>query len=245
MDENLQNFWKLYYERFSNDRMIRSKHNPLREYEDEFVDGPVLELGCGQSCFLVELSKSGKEIYAVDNESSQLNFLHKRITEYGPADQDKIHLLNLTVLRDQLPERVFSIVIMSDIMHFFGLEDAKTLMEQIISRTAQGSLVYLRVHSKKHSYNDSLDPSIHDYFKHFFSVEDLDKLFDEAYFECLVCSETRQFTKSKHELDLELEWLSSMMDEQGITDPEERDQAIRENSSDIVDAWISCIYRRK
>jgi SAM-dependent methyltransferase len=245
MEESLKNYWKLYNEFYTNEMMIHKKNNPLREYEDEFVDGPVLEIGCGQSSFLVELSKSGKEIFAVDNDSSQLDFLDKRISAYGATNPDKIHLLNLTIPTDKLPEKKFSVVIMSDIIHFFTLKDSQKLVDELIPRTTKGSLIYVRVHSKKHSYNDPSDPEIHDYFKHFFSPKDLENLFDEKYFECLVCSESQQFIKSKHELNLEAAWLSGLLDMQGITDQNERAEAIYENSRNIVDAWISCIYRRK
>lgn len=245
MEESLKNYWKLYNEFYTNEMMIHKKHNPLREYEDEFVNGPILEIGCGQSSFLVEFSKSGKEIFALDNDSSQLDFLDKRINAYGTMDPGKIHLLNLTIPIDKLPEKKFSVVIMSDIIHFFTLEDSRKLVEELIPRTIKGSLIYIRVHSRKHTYNNPLDPEIHNYFKHFFSPEDLNNLFDKKYFECLTCSENQQFIKSQHELNLEATWLSEVLDMQGITDQIEREEAIYENSQNIVGAWISCIYRRK
>jgi len=245
MDESLKNYWKLYSKYYSNEKMIHQSHNPLREYEDEFVDGPILELGCGQSSFLVELSKSGREIFAVDNENLQLQALNKRIAEYSSPDLGKIHLLNLTIPKNNLPEKKFAVVIMSDFLHFFTMNDSKALISEIAERTSKGSLIYIRVHSKKHSYNNPSYPDISDYFKHFFSQEDLDVLFNHADFECLTCSENKQFVKSKYEHTMEVEWFTGLLDQEGITDPEERENAIHENTSEIVDAWITCIYRRK
>jgi len=245
MEETLKIYWTLYSEFYSNEMMIRKNHNPLREYEDEFIDGPILEVGCGQSSFLLEFSKSGKEIYAVDNDNLQLDILNKRITAYSSPDPDTVHLLNLTIPTDKLPEKKFSIVIMSDFLHFFSLRDATVFMDEIITRTTKGSLVYVRVHSKKHSYNNPLTPEISEYFKHFFSTEDLNILFNYNNFECLTCSDNIQFLKSKYENTMEAAWFAELLDREGITDPTERENIIYENTEEITNAWISCIYRRK
>lgn len=245
MEESLKIYWKLYYDFYSNEMLMHQKYNPLREYEDEFVDGPILELGCGQSSFLVEMSKIGKEIFAVDNEETQLGFLNNRITKYGAAGATKIHFLNLNIPKDKIPDKKFSIVIMSDFLHFFSLKNAAAIAEEIRERTITGSLVYVRVHSKKHSYNDPSDPEINDYFKHFFTVDDLNSLFHDAVFECLICTENQQYLKSKHEQTLVANWLSQMMDNEGIKDEKERESIIDENNKEIIDAWITCVYRKK
>lgn len=79
MDETLKIYWKLYNEIFSNEELIHKNNNLLRKFDDEFIDGPILELGCGQSHFLVEFSKMGKEIFAIDNEEFQLNLLKNEL----------------------------------------------------------------------------------------------------------------------------------------------------------------------
>jgi len=43
---------------------------------------------------LVEFSKTGKEIFAVDNEEFQLNLFKKKIESYAGKDAGKLHLLN-------------------------------------------------------------------------------------------------------------------------------------------------------
>jgi hypothetical protein len=245
MEESLKKYWKIYSEFYSNEKMVHKNHNPLREYEEEFVDGPILELGSGQSSFLVEFSKNGREIFAVDNENFQLHALNKRIAECSTPASGKVHLLNLTIPRDKLPEKKFSIVIMSDFLHFFTMKDCKALISEINERTIKGSLIYVRAHSKKHSYNNSSYPAISEYFKHFFSQQDLDILFNRTDFECLTCSENKQYVKSKYEHTMEVEWISGLLDDEDITDPEEREKAIHKSTSEIVNAWVACIYRRK
>lgn len=107
MEESLKIYWKLYHDFYSNERLIHKNHNPLREYEKEFIAGPILELECGQSSFLLEMSKSGKEIFAVDNEESQLVFLQKRITEYMAYDPKKFRFLNSMSHQVFLPDFIF------------------------------------------------------------------------------------------------------------------------------------------
>lgn len=123
MDESLRIYWELYNELCSNELMIHKSHNPLRNFEEEFIDGPILELGCGQSSFLVEFSKTGKEIFAIDNEDFQLKLLKKRIELYAGEDAGKLHLLNITIPKKEIPKEIFSLVIASDFLHFFSMED--------------------------------------------------------------------------------------------------------------------------
>lgn len=62
MNETLRIYWELYNEIFSNELMIHKCHNLIRNFEEEFIEGPILELGYGQSNFLVEFSKRKRNI---------------------------------------------------------------------------------------------------------------------------------------------------------------------------------------
>lgn len=245
MDETLRIYWKLYNEIFSNEILIHKSHNLLRNFEEEFIDGPILELGCGQSNFLVEFSKTGKEIFAVDNEESQLNFLKKRIESYAGKEAGKLRLLNITIPENEIPQEIFSIVIASDFLHFFSLVDCKDIISQIISRTQKGSLIYVRVHSRSHSYNDSTNPDVHEYFKHFFTENDLKELFDGQYFERMIFSNTVQNVRPKFTRELETKWTEKVLDNYQIFDPQERQEHFDENNKEINVGYIECIYRRK
>lgn len=245
MEESLRIYWKLYNEIFSNELMIHKSHNLLRNFEEEFIEGPILELGCGQSNFLVEFSKTGKEIFAVDNEEFQLNLLKKRIESYAGKDTVKLHLLNITIPEKEIPQEIFSLVIASDFLHFFSINECKNIISQIISRTQKGSLVYVRVHSQSHSYRKSSDPEIHEYFKHFFTESDLTELFDEKYFESMIFSNTVQNIRSKFTREMEIKWIEKLLDEYQIFDPQERQEHFEENSKELNVGYLECVYRRK
>jgi len=245
MDETLRIYWKLYNEIFSNEIMIHKSHNLLRNFEEEFIDGPILELGCGQSNFLVEFSKTGKDIFAIDNEEFQLNFLKNRIESYAGTAAGKLHLLNITIPEKEIPKEIYSLVIVSDFLHFFAIDDCKKIISQIISSTQKGSLIYVRVHSKSHSYSASPDPGVHDYFKHFFTENDLTELFDEQYFERMILSNTVQDIRPKFTRELETKWTEKLLDEYQIFDPRKRKAHLDENNKEISTGYIECVYRRK
>jgi SAM-dependent methyltransferase len=245
MDETLRIYWKLYSEIFSNELMIHKNHNLLRSFEEEFIDGPILELGCGQSNFLVEFSTKGKEIFAIDNEVFQLNLLKNRIESYAGNKAGKLHLLNITIPKKEIPKEIFSLVIMSDFLHFFSINDCKNIISQLISRTQRGSLIYIRVHSKLHSYFDSQEPGIHEYFKHFFTESDLKELFEEKYFERMIFSNTVQNIRSKFTREFETKWTEKVLDEYQIFNPKDRKELFEANDKELSVGYLECVYRRK
>jgi len=245
MDKTLQMYWNLYYEIFSNEIMIHKCNNLLREFEEDFIEGPILDLGCGQSNFLVEYSKAGKEIFAIDNEEFQLNLLKSRIESYAGKDACKLNLLNITIPEKEIPKEIFSLVIASDFLHFFSLNECKNIIAQIITRTQKNSLIYVRVHSKSHSYNDSTDSGVHEYFKHFFTESDLIELFDEKYFERMIFSNTVQNIRSKFTKEMETKWTENILNEYQIFDPVERQEQFEENDKELNVGFLECIYKRK
>lgn len=245
MDETLRIYWQLYYELYSNDLMIHKKTNLLRDFEEEFIEGPILELGCGQSNFLVEFSKIGKEIFAIDNEDFQLDLLKNRIESYSGKNAEKLHLLNITIPEKEIPKEIFSLVIISDFLHFFSLEECKKIIAQIISRTKEGSLIYIKVHSKSHSYSSSEDSGVHNYFKHFFLENDLTNLFDEKYFERIIFSDTTQSIRSKSTRELEIKWTEKVLETYQIFDEKERQEHMQISYEELNIAYLECIYRRK
>lgn len=64
MDPQMLLYWETYNELYTSELIVHKSFNPLRDYEDDFIEGPVLELGCGQSNFLIEYSVTGRDIYA-------------------------------------------------------------------------------------------------------------------------------------------------------------------------------------
>lgn len=240
MDLQMKLYWETIKEFYTTNLLLAKSINPLRDYEEDFIDGPILELGCGQSPFLIEYSKSGREIFAIDNEVYQLEQLKERILEFK-GDVDNINFLNLTILEDELPKSTFSIVILSNILHFFSIQDCNTLIGQLNERTTQGSLYYILVHSDKHPHNlpDNLD-----YFKHFFTIEDLQNLFDPENFEQLYYANIQR-REGKFDKMITKRWLEKYLDSEKVVDQDRRKKYIDEYMINDGQADLLVIYKKK
>ena len=171
--------------------------------------------------------------------------MKKRIESYAGKNAGKLHLLNITIPKKEIPKEIFSLVIVSDFLHFFSMEDCSKIISQIVSRTQKGSLIYVRVHSQSHSYSDSSDPGVHKYFKHFFIESDLKRLFNDKYFERMIFSNTIQNIRSKFTREMEIQWIEKILNEYQIFDPQERKNHFEEIIKESNVGYLECVYRRK
>ena len=102
-------YWEAYSENFTTDDLIRGFHNPLRDYENEFVDGAIVDIGCGQTTFLFDYISTNRKLIGIDNDQYQLDLLKNRLAALPNTDTN-IELLNLTLLNDTLPSETYSVV---------------------------------------------------------------------------------------------------------------------------------------
>ncbi len=182
-------YWNLYFNKFSNDKIMKQKHNPLREYVAEIIDGPIIDIGCGQSALLLEFSGSEKFIYAIDNEQEQLDYLSKRLLNQPKFTITNWSFLKLNFPDEAIPQNIYSLIILSNILHFFSLQKCKEIIKDITNYTTSGSLIYIEVHSDKFYANNPENPENNLYYKHYFNVDDLNNIFIEIEFERIYLAE--------------------------------------------------------
>lgn len=123
MDKSLKLYWDLYFETVSNDEMIREHSNPIREFEKELIDGAILDIGCGQSPFILDILKLDKKIFALDNELFQLKHLENRIRNFDSESLKKCTFLQSNFPADNLPDTNYSLIILSNILHFYNIQE--------------------------------------------------------------------------------------------------------------------------
>lgn len=174
-------YWETVKENYTNEFLIHTSFNPIREFEEEFIEGPILEIGCGQSPLLLEYCQTGREIFAVDNEDYQLKELKSRINDLEPIS--KVNFINATFPNDKLPKNNYSLIILSNFLHFFSMQDCSKIISSLFALSVKGTLFYAVCHSNKHPHNNPENPKNNDYFKHYFSEKDMNTLFDEENFE--------------------------------------------------------------
>lgn len=122
-----------------------------------------------------------RKLIAIDNEEFQLDYLKKRVESAG-FDINNWKFLNQNFPQDELPDTTFSLMIFSNILHFYSLDECVQIGGLILNKARSGTLIYVVVHSSNYYKNDPDDPDNHDYFKHYFAGDDLKKVFSEKLF---------------------------------------------------------------
>ena len=243
MSPEMKIYHRLFFQEVSNEKFLRILENPVRAYEDEMPDCPIIDIGCGQSSTLLDYLEAKRDLVAVDNEQSQLNYLRKRVENYNPEK-----LAHWTFLCKSLPdetifERDYALVILSHLLHFFSLNECIEIGKLIAEKTKSGALIYSRVHSTKHYGNHPEDPNNYDYFKHYFSVEDLDAVFPNEKFEKIYSAEVESQTMAL-ERKIQIKWIEEVCRKAKITDRREITEIKREHFKDQKESFIDTIYRR-
>lgn len=229
-------YWEAYSETFSTDDLIRELNNFLRYYEEEFIDGAIVDIGCGQTTFLFNYVYTTKKLIGIDNDQYQLDALKKRLDALSNVNAN-VQLLNLTLLSDKLPAEIYSVVFLANILHFFNFSQCQEIIAQLKQNLVSGSFVKVWVHSDKYYKNDPGDPDNHEYFKHYFTLTDLDNLFIPMGFERLAYSETERYSSKKER------WLDKYLDHLKIFNKKERKSIKNENLINNPENDIIGVYR--
>jgi len=188
MHKSLELYWKLYYENYSTEYII-NEYSILRSYENQIIDGPIADIGCGQSKVLLEFLKSNRDLYAIDLDELQLEYLKTRVKNFNPEKLKSCHFLNLDIQKERIPERNYALIVCSNLLHFFSLAESKEILKLLNKNTIKGTFIYVTVHSNKHHSNKP-DKIGKTGFKHFFSTDELNDLFLDIGYERIYLSDT-------------------------------------------------------
>ena len=237
-------YWELVFEKISTKEILRLLNNPIREYEQEMIDGAIVDIGCGQSPFLLDFATTNRELIAIDNEQIQLDYLKKRVENEKLANIDNWKFYNQNFPQAGLPDKEYSLIIFSNLLHFFTLDECVEIGNLISKKSTSGTLVYVRVHSDKFYANNPNDPDNNDYFKHFFTIADLEIVFPNDMFERLYYAEIDK-VGSKMERELTEEWLDRSLKAAGINDHRLIDQHKKEYLQNDTQSSIIAIFRKR
>jgi SAM-dependent methyltransferase len=243
MEDSLKVYWQITFEKVTNREMLRYLYNPLREYEDELIEGAIVDVGCGQSPILMDFAASNRELIAIDNEEFQLSYLKKRVENEG-LNMSNWKFLNQSFPQDGLPDIKFSLMIFSNVLHFYSLDECVEIGDLISNKSSHGTLIYVVVHSSTYYKNNPGDPGNHDYFKHYFTSDDLNKVFPAKLFDRLYFADIEK-ESSKFEMAIQEEWLDRLIKSQGIKKRREIAEIKRESLKDTRNSDLHLILRRR
>jgi hypothetical protein len=244
MDSSMKLYWTLVFEKQSTKVILRHLNNPIREYEEDMIDGTVIDIGCGQSPFLLDLLSSDRKFIAIDNEQIQLDYLRKRVENEKFSTINNWKFLNLDFPKNDLPTEQYSLIILSDLLHFFTLNECIDIGQIIAGKCIKGTLVYIAVHSDKFYANDPNNPDNNEYFKHYFTISDLETAFPLSLFDHIYSAEIEK-SDSKFERDLVEVWINKSLKTEGITNPKQIAKIKKEYFKDKKQSSIVIILRKK
>ena len=244
MEDSLKLYWELVFEKVSTKEILRQLNNPIRQYEDEMVDGAIVDIGCGQSAFLLDFASTNREFIAIDNEQIQLDFLKKRVESLEAANIDNWKFYNQNFPIDSLPNKEYSLIIFSNLLHFFTLDECVEIGKLVSEKSINGTLVYVKVHSDKFYANNPKNPNNNDYFKHFFTIYDLETVFPTEIFERIYYAEIEK-VDSKSSCELTEEWLDRFFKANKITDTKCINSIKKERLQNKTETCIVAIFRKR
>lgn len=243
MNLDMQLLWETEF-RLKPNSYLLNQANPIQEYKDLLIDGAVLDIGCGQSGFLLEFATSGRELIAIDNDQLQLDFMKKRLLELSPENSGKWKFHRNTFPKDKIPNNKYTLIVLSNILHFFTLKDCIKIGKQLLDHCSKGTLVYVCVHSYRHYHNNPDDPDNNSYFKHYFTYADLEKAFPKELFEIIYQADVSR-NLPKLEREIINDWLEQSMRAEGYNDPYEIMEMKSDYLQDLIHTNLNVIFRRK
>jgi SAM-dependent methyltransferase len=176
-----------YFEAFSNEKILKNFRNMLELYMP-VQSGSILDIGCGQSEYILDSLKKNFEFVAVDQDVDELTRLRKRIQMISEDHLSKIRFVHSTFESLILEDQLFDGIVLSNILHFFPLEQTFLLINGLRKHIKTGTVIVVVVHNGEHPCSRGEDPF--SFFKHYFSHGDLESLFSKKDFDYLYSSTT-------------------------------------------------------
>lgn len=209
-------YWKFWYEQMTNKKLMTNFENYITSYL-EVTEGKIIDIGCGQSTYILDLLNSNYELHAVDSNPLQLSLLKKRIKSTGHKI-DRVNFHETSFDFDKFKNKKFAGVIIQNLLHLYSYKWAQEFVSKIKKLITKGSIVIVQVHGDLHHYNTKKRNA--NQFKYFYKEEDLEELFPETDFELLHYSSTK-FIENIATKSFNDEYVKQFSHKIGITDPQE------------------------
>lgn len=245
MDDSQKLGNKLRFERAVKEGVVRDKSNPIWDYEDLLPDGPILDIGCGQSDVLLGFAATDRTLMALDAEPLQLQWLEQLAKLQPGARLENWHFLTGFFPQTTLPAHQYALISFSNLLHFLPLEECIDAIAGLAPCMMSGTQLYVRVHSNSHAQNQVDDPEErYDYFKHYFSVQDIARLFPPQEFEQLYLADISS-AYTKEDKDFDALWVREWHRQQGVRNTERIEQVVQEHLASSSHNQLTILVRKR
>jgi hypothetical protein len=245
MDDSQKLKNKLLFEKASTEGVVRDGHNPIWDYEDALPDGPIIDVGCGQSDILLGFAATSRTLVAFDAEPLQLQWLEQLVALQPGADLKRWHFHVGTFPTCPLPIYKYALISFSNLLHFLTLDECVTSVTALAPYMVPGTQVYVRVHSANHALNKIDDQEErYDYFKHYFTPQDIALLFPPEEFEQLYLAEVNS-VYTKQDKEFNALWVREWLYQHGEYDAESIEQAIHAQLADGSHTHLTALVRKR
>lgn len=235
-------YWEAFDELVLTNEILKYDHNPVYQYENQLIDGAIVDIGCGQSPILLKYAGvPGRKIIGIDSEEFQLEKLYNRLKDIPGYSPKQCELIASDIQHGQLPPGIYSLVNLYNILHFFTLNDCKAIIPKLAEHLVKGSLISVSVHSSKYYANDPEDPTNNDYFKNYFTYDDLDELFPANHFDTLYRADIERSHNLMDKTVCAL-WAEKMIVNMNITNKREKANLRKICAQNNVQADLVCVF---
>jgi 2-polyprenyl-3-methyl-5-hydroxy-6-metoxy-1,4-benzoquinol methylase len=204
MTDEFKLHWELHYQWYSNEKIKIGFKNLLDKYLF-LQSGKIIDIGCGQSPYLINMLNSNFELYALDIEPLQIEYLKKRVADSSfPIDR-----INYSIKKfpsKDFENFHFAGIVLSNILQFYTFLEAIEFTDVIKKSIVKDGIIVITVHSWKHFGNKE---SKKDYFKHFYAKSDLYKLFPKKEYDYMYVNELESYP-DKEQIAFINEWIKQV-----------------------------------
>lgn len=170
------------YDEYSTEELIEGASKlPIHQFNHQIPPGKVLDVGYKMGALVLYYASQGRQVHALDIEPYYEKKLKTRLKK--EPYHDLVSFSIASVDSDKLPNEEFAIISICSVLHYFDFGTAQHIVDRLSRLLMPGGWIITKNHHKSHLYSNNssiLGPNAS--YKHFFSAEEIGRLFPKQIF---------------------------------------------------------------
>src|SRR5688572_10430924 len=135
----------LTFEIYSDQEFKGEYLNPFILYEDEF-NGNLLDIGCGQSPVILSMLGSELNLYGIDQDPKQIEYLLTRVERLSPGRV--VETYSASFAPEIFKEIKFNYIVLENVLHLVQeIPDPLVFLESVEKVMAPNARILIQVHT--------------------------------------------------------------------------------------------------